>query len=120
MIVQKTDSFVKYSCFAIASALLMYTGYRSYGLSFTHDESLSYTYMVHNSFMEIMSNRTSMVSANNHILNTLSMKFFESILGNSEWALRIQSVISHLLYLIFSFLLMKDIKNKLLILCGYI
>jgi len=120
MFVQKVSPVIKYCCIIIAAGLLIYTGYRSYNLSFTHDESLSYNYIVHNSFMGIVSNNISYISANNHILNTLSMKLFEFLFGNSELALRLQSLIAHVLYLLFTFLLLKDIKNSAIVLCGYI
>ena len=76
--------------------------------------------MVHNSFMEIISNNTSRISANNHILNTLSMKLFENLFGNSEFPLRLQSLIAHCLYLFFTFRLLKNAGNNIVILCGYL
>ncbi len=111
---------VKWSCFIVATILLAYTGYRAYSLSFTHDESLTYNYMVHNSIMDIISNNTSYISANNHILNTLFMKAFEGVLGNSEFSLRLQSLIAHCLYLLFTFKLLKGTGSKTAVLCGFL
>jgi uncharacterized membrane protein len=116
----KTNSLIKYCCIIIALGLLAYSGIRSYNLSFTHDESLSYNHMVHHRFADIMTNNTGYISANNHILNTLSMKSAESAFGNSEFALRLQSLLAHILYLLFTFLLLKDTRNNIIILCGFI
>ena len=48
------------------------------------------------------------------------MKFLEFILGTSEWALRLQSVIAHVFYLVFTFLLVKKLPHKILAVCGYV
>ncbi|HYX09621.1 MAG TPA: glycosyltransferase family 39 protein [Bacteroidales bacterium] len=58
-------------------------------------------------------------SANNHIFNTLLMKLFSSVLGNHELPLRIHSNIAHLLYLIFSFLLVMELRSPLLRLAAF-
>lgn len=110
----------KISCLLISIALLCYTVMRAFNLSFTHDESFTYLYSSHNSFMEIISNRTTLISANNHILNTLFMKLFDNTIGSSEIALRLQSILAHIVYLVFTFLLLKNFKSQLLIVMGFI
>jgi uncharacterized membrane protein len=111
---------IKLSCFLISAALLSYTILRAFNIGFTHDESYSYLYASHDSFMQIISNRTTEISANNHILNTLFMKLFDNTLGSSELSLRLQSIFAHILYLSFTFLLLKQFRSAPLIVAGFI
>lgn len=109
------------SCFLIALGLLCYTVLRAFNLSFTHDESFSYLYCSRDSFMEIISNRTTVISSNNHILNTLCMKLFGALFGCSELALRLQSILAHIAYLSVTFLLLRrSFQSHLLVLCGFL
>ena len=48
------------------------------------------------------------------------MKCEESAFGNIEFALRLQSLLAHILYLLFTFLLLRDTRNNIIILCGFI
>jgi len=119
--VKETTSLQKFLCISIALLLLTYSTYRSVNLSFTHDESNSYLHGVHHSFMEIVSNNMPLATANNHMINTLLMKFFEFLFNSSSvFVLRLQSLIAHMLYLLFTFLILKDIKSKLIFFCGFI
>jgi hypothetical protein len=111
---------VKIFCFIVAALLLTYTILRGFKLSFTHDESFTYLYCSQDSFMEIISNRTTLISANNHILNTLFIKLFDNTIGSSEIALRLHSIIAHIIYLIFTFLLVRNLKSAFLIISGFI
>ena len=72
--------------------LLAYTIMRANILSFTHDESLSY--------LAIHSHDGLLMTANNHILNTIFMKISEYLFGETEWALRLPNVIAHVLFMI--------------------
>lgn len=100
--------------------LLIYTGYRSCVLSFTHDESYSFIHYVHSSFIDILSYNLNPVIANSHTLNTLSMKWMGSIFGNSEFILRFHSVLAHVIYLIFTYLILKDIPSIIIRILGFI
>jgi hypothetical protein len=111
---------VKLSCLLISVALLSYTIIRACSVPFTHDESYTYLYASHNSFMEIISNRTAQVSANNHILNTLFMKLWDNTIGSSEITLRLHSLFAHALYLLFTFLLLKNFRSSFMIIMGFI
>lgn len=73
--------------------------------SFTHDESYTYHYYPHDSFMDIISMKNSYT--NNHILNTVSMKYSEVVFGSSEFALRLPNLILLIVYLIYSYLLFR-------------
>jgi hypothetical protein len=60
-------------------------------------------------------------SANNHFLNSLLAKFFTILGGNHELVLRIPNLLGYALYLLFSFLLLdRFIKNKFIVVCGYL
>lgn len=102
----------------IAVSLFIWAGMKAHFASFTHDESFTYNNYVSKSFMDILSFQ--FPSANNHLLNTLFMKFSESIFGNSEWALRLPNTLAHLLYLIFSYKLLKKVSPPLLLLPFFI
>jgi hypothetical protein len=87
--------------------------YKASHASFTHDESFSYLRYTGRSFMEIVSYNKS--NTNNHILNTLFMKWFEKIFGNSELALRLPNICAHLVFLIFSFKLISRYCSRYII-----
>ncbi|MCW3105299.1 MAG: hypothetical protein JWO09_3739 [Bacteroidetes bacterium] len=114
------NAAVKIACLLIALALLGYTVLRACNVPFTHDESYTYLYCSHDSFMEIISNRTTQVSANNHILNTLFMKLWQNSTGSSEIALRMHSILAHAVYLLFTFLLLKDLRSGFVIIAGFL
>jgi hypothetical protein len=102
----------------MAFLLLLYSVYRSYSLSFTHDESYSFINIIHGSFYQVVSNDSYWISANNHIFNSLCMKYAEILFGPTEFNLRLHSIIAHVLYLLFTFLIVKEIKpTRLQIVC---
>lgn len=108
--------------FVIISGILLlsYTTFRSASLSFTHDESYTYIKYINFSVWEIITYKINPVIANNHILNTLCMKWQSFIFGNSEFSLRLHSWIAHVFYIIFSYLILKETKSKTIIICGFI
>ena len=69
------------------AALLGYVGYRAYALSFTHDESVSFSIFV----FHIKEFRD---TANHHYLNTWLMQWCYQVLGGAEWALRLPNVLA--------------------------
>ena len=115
-------SFTPINIFILLSGLLMliYTAYRAYALSFTHDESFSFNHYVNSSVSDIFTYNLSPVIANSHILNTLSMKWLGAIFGNSEFVLRFHSVLAHVLYLIFTYLILKETQSKFILIFGFI
>ncbi len=115
-----TSTISKITCLALSVGLLTYTILRACKLSFTHDESFTYLYASHNSFMEIISNRTAITSSNNHLLNTLFMKLFESLFGSSEIVLRLQSILAHIAYLFLTYVLLKPLKSQFAIILGFV
>lgn len=92
--------------------VLCYIIYKASHTSFTHDESYTYTHYVHQGFMDIISYKTPYT--NNHILNTVLMKYCEVFFGSSELSLRLPNIFAFVLYSIFSVLLFYKYSPKLL------
>ena len=108
--------FNRYHAFLISIILigmvLFFYVFTKVGVSsFTHDESYTYLNYPHDSFTEIIS--FSNWFTNNHILNTLFIKYSEKLFGNSELALRLPNLILLLVYMFYSYRLFID-KNHLL------
>lgn len=79
--------------------------------SFTHDESYTYLHYPHDSFIDIIS--FSNWFMNNHILNSLFMKYAELLFGNSELALRLPNLLALFVFMMYSYKLFQQ-KNPLL------
>ena len=92
---------------------LWYVIYKASHTSFTHDESYTYTRYVHQGFMDIISYKTPYT--NNHILNTVLMKYSEVFFGNSELSLRLPNILAFVMYSVFSLLLFCNYSPKLIL-----
>ncbi|MBK8368814.1 MAG: hypothetical protein IPL10_15815 [Bacteroidetes bacterium] len=92
--------------------ILWYIIYKAATTSFTHDESYTYTHYVHQGFMDIISYKTPYT--NNHILNTVLMKYCEVFFGSSELSLRLPNILAFILYSIFTILLLYKYIPKLM------
>jgi len=112
------DAIVKYLIAAISMILLFYTGYRAATLSFVIDESISYNVYSQYKFMDIVSYKVA--SSNSHMINTLLIHYISRIFGTSEFLLRLPSLVSHLIYLIFTYKIIKQIRSPLIVLAGFI
>ncbi len=98
--------FIHFGIIALIGISILYLiAFKAYYSSFTHDESFSYLHYVPQSFMDILAFKDSYT--NNHILNSLGMKYSEMIFGTSEFSLRLPNIILSIVYCIFSFLLFK-------------
>jgi hypothetical protein len=95
----------------IGSVLFLFVFAKSYVSSFTHDESISYLNYCHESFMDIIS--FSNWYTNNHVLNSLFMKYSEQLFGNSEIALRLPNLLMLIIYMVYSYLLFKNTNSFL-------
>jgi hypothetical protein len=82
--------------------------------SFTHDESFSYLHYVHTSFMDIISFKD--WYTNNHIMNSIGMKYSEQLFGSSEISLRLPNLLLFGVYMVYSFFLFQ--KSNPFILAG--
>ncbi len=94
----------------LITSLLIYVIYRASTLSFTHDESLSFTI--------IKGNLDWVLTANNHLLNTQLMSIFSRAFGDSELSLRLPNVLSFLLYSFFCLKILQLTKNRATFLIG--
>jgi len=76
--------------------------------SFTHDESFSYLRYVSHGFMDLVSNKDAYT--NNHILNTLCMKYSEMVFGNSALALRLPNLLLLVVFFVYAYLLLRKVN----------
>lgn len=83
----------------VAVVSLFYSGKRAADLSFTHDESHTYNVYVQKDFMGIV-NYERPILPNNHILNTLAIKYTEKVMGSSKFALRFPNLLFHLVFIL--------------------
>jgi len=95
----------------LSIAIFSYIATKATVSSFTIDESYTYLHYVHHSFMDILSHKNPYT--NNHLLNSLMMKYSEKALGTSEISLRLPNLIMFLVFLIYTFLLFKK-SNRIL------
>ena len=79
---------------------------KAYSSSFTHDESYSYLHYIPQPFMDILSYKDSYT--NNHILNSLMMKYSENLFGTSEFALRLPNLLLFIGYSLYGFFILKN------------
>jgi hypothetical protein len=89
--------------------LFAYVACRAYLISFTHDEGLTYQHFIYPTAKEIFS--YSNPDPNNHLLNTLIVRFVAAYFPLKDYILRIHSVLFYLLYLFFSWRLAKDFQS---------
>ena len=104
------NKLLKLPLLALFAALFVYVLIRANTLSFTHDESLSYTI--------IKGSPQWATSPNNHTLNTWLMQACSGVFGDREFSLRLPNVLSFLIYSAFVFLLLKDAKSRIISLFG--
>ena len=106
-------SHVILSVLALGAIILAFVTYKACHLSFTHDESYTYLAFVHDSFIDIIS--FSNWFTNNHILNSLFIKYSELLFGDSELALRLPNLLLFVVYMFYGYQLFKDSKPVLTI-----
>ncbi len=92
-------------------ALLGYVIIKAYSSSFTHDESYSYLYFTQNSFMDVLAYKNWF--SNNHILNTIFIKYFDILFGSSELALRMPNIFLFVLFMLYTYFLFRKLKPTL-------
>lgn len=91
--------------FLLGVLIFSYTAIRAYLLAFTWDESYSYLQYVRNNIL--FPEKYEMMDANNHLLNTWSTIQLVNLFGVHEFVLRIPSLFAHILFLIYSYKLIK-------------
>ena len=85
--------------------------YKAAHTPFTHDESFTYLSYVKKSVIGIVTMEEP-VSANNHILNSIGMKVIDKLMAPTPFNLRLPNIFGHLLYIIFSALIINTYKNS--------
>ncbi|RXK59258.1 hypothetical protein ESA94_14045 [Lacibacter luteus] len=96
---------------AVGLFFLWYLAQRSAALSMTHDES-STTNVVDGSFTDIMFAANMFGTANNHILNSLLLKFSVQLFGWHEWSIRLPNVLFFLVYYAAAILIVQRITQN--------
>ncbi|MFL5764801.1 MAG: ArnT family glycosyltransferase [Bacteroidia bacterium] len=104
--------------FVLALFLLTYTALRAVLLSFTWDEAYSFLEFVRNGV--IIPEKFEQMSANNHLLNTALDVLLFKCFGNSEIVLRIPALIAHLLFLYFTYRLVRNFSPPLLAIASFV
>ncbi len=104
--------------FLLGCLLFAYTAYRAIVLSITWDEAYSYLHYVRNEI--ITPAKYEQMDANNHILNTWLNIHFTRLFGVSEFVLRIPSLFAHLLFLVFSYKLVRGFQTRWLIIASFL
>lgn len=102
--------------FVLGVALLSYAALRAWLLSFTWDEAYSYLQFVRRplTFASLgLAPPFHRMSANNHFLATWLMILCDRLIGPSEWALRLPSLLALALYLRFAARLGQRIPDPL-------
>lgn len=106
--------------FWIAGILLLsYSTIRAVKIPMTIDEATTFLVYVQIPLKDVFLNNP--VNTNNHFLNTLLIRLSTWILGDFDFAVRLPALFGHLLYILFSFKLIRAISNKtIVIICGIV
>ncbi len=103
-------SFIPYSIFSLLGlAVFSFIVAKASLASFTHDESFTYLHFMDQDFMDLLSHKRPY--ANNHLLNSMLMKYSELLFGYAEWALRLPNLLASLVFFSYTFLLVRSSKG---------
>ena len=95
----------KYGFFAIYSVCFFIILYKALTVPITHDETATTVHYINYSYWEIMMYPDSW--PNNHILNTLGVKYLSECFGKEQWVVRLPSLFAFLVYAYSVYLLLK-------------
>ncbi len=112
------DKISKFILLIWSVILLGMVALKAHLSSFTHDESFSYLNYVPDRFSDILSFSNSYT--NNHILNSMGMKFSEIIFGTSEFTLRLPNILALVLFLFFAFKILFHRVGSLIAVFGFV
>lgn len=99
---------------------LLLAAVKAYASPFTHDESLSYNLYAGYSVPDIISYVNTYGLTNNHILNTLLLKFCGALFDNNPLALRIPNLLALAAYLYIGYRLLKRMQSPVLLFGGFL
>ncbi|MBL4658622.1 MAG: glycosyltransferase family 39 protein, partial [Flavobacteriales bacterium] len=100
--------------YILGALLLIFTVAKASMTSLTYDEAFTFIYYLPQDFMRIFS-FAAPYSANNHILSSLLMKVSQNLFGSSELALRIPSLLAHVVYICLTIAFLRKLSPLLLI-----
>ncbi len=103
------DIIAGYIALFLSILIFSFTTFKAWHISFTIDESASYLFYVHDSYRHII--ECTRLEANNHILNSVLMKFLSSWLPLSELTLRLPNLFANIVFLFATWHLISDFKN---------
>jgi hypothetical protein len=112
------NKITKLILFVLGGLLFSFTAVKAYLLSITWDEAYSYIGFIRRGYY--YQGKLETMSANNHLLLTWLDIQFVKLFGVSEFVLRIPALLAHLLLLIYSAKLLSHLKNKWLIISGFL
>ena len=107
-------------CIFLGIGLIIFSGYKAYFDSFTHDESKTWLDSIHRSIIEIITFNYPESTTNNHLLNTLLMKGCSVLFGDSEFSLRLPTWLAHFIYIYFTIRILQLFDNAWIIVSGFI
>ena len=108
----KVPAFFNVLLVLASAGLLACSIYRAATYSFTHDESLSFAIF---SWRPAVGDTT-----NHHLLNTWAIQCCSMLFGNSEFALRLHTLVAHGIYLAAGLALLKRLRHPVLQLSGFV
>jgi hypothetical protein len=102
----------------ISLFFMIYEMARATRVALTIDEATTYLLYLSSNIAAVFNLNW---ATNNHFLNTLLAKLFCGLAGNSEFVLRLPSLLGYGVYLLFSFLTLdRFLRNKPVVVCGFL
>lgn len=100
----------------LALIAFMYTAARVYSMSITFDEAWAFKSVLEPQELSMYKHFSGLFykDANNHLLNTVSMRLTTWIFGYEEWSLRLPVFCAHLLFLFFTWRLARDLDSPMI------
>jgi hypothetical protein len=96
--------------------LMTYSLARAAMVPLTYDEAATYQWYVDTDLLSMLD----LSSPTNHLLNTLLVRLSHSVGGGLEVILRAPSLLGHLLYLLFSALLLHGLHHRFVAIAGFL
>jgi hypothetical protein len=107
-----------YAGILISLLVFAYVCLRAAFISISHDEALTYLVHAHSDFGEIFFH-PKFFPANNHLLNTVLIKIFTYLFGDSEFIIRIPALAGCALFIISSYKMLGLFLKKLKLIVGF-
>lgn len=112
------NNYVNYVLLILGVLIFSYTVIRAQLLSITWDEAYSYLQFVRHNIL--ISEKYEAMDANNHLLNTWLNVQSTKLFGVNEFVLRLPSLFGHILFLLFSYKIIRNFENKALVISAFL